>query len=538
VEVLRRAEAHFDALLRKRPGDIRVRVTLTNVRGSLGTLYGSQGQTAEREACLQGARDLWEALARQRPGEAEAREWLAVTVLWQARGCQQGQVARELRLQQQAAALWQELAQEQPGALAVHRQLASIRFAWLRLALRSGPEDALPPFEEERALLGRRLAEGPTDPVLRQRLALACLVVAEYHHGRSATPKAIPFWREAYEHYRQLPEAQLGPLAQLNLALCCCRLVGSGPAGPDYPEAVERLERARSRLAALAAQHPDEIWLPNALLEAQCFLAVCHWKAGRADLAEQTIADRVRPFAASVGEGLTDPQEGVAWLSSLLRAAGLLREANRPATLALARQAAALADRYADSPARDGETCARLAAQSLGISTLLCQLGDGEEALRQAELARHLLTGLCRAAPRAPEHGQGLSSAWERIGKARWALAQRDEALAAFRQAAAVQRQVLAQAPADAAYRRSLSRCYDRLVYWGGLHGDRATAAAALREREKLWPGNADELLEVARDFEKLAAAVGPERGPLSAEEQAERQQYLAESERARRAWR
>jgi hypothetical protein len=67
LDALLKAEAHFDGLLRKRPGETRLRIALTNVRGSLGRLYAGRGQVAEMEACFQGARDLWEALAREGP---------------------------------------------------------------------------------------------------------------------------------------------------------------------------------------------------------------------------------------------------------------------------------------------------------------------------------------------------------------------------------------------------------------------------------------------------------------------------------------
>jgi tetratricopeptide (TPR) repeat protein len=129
-----------------------------------------------------------------------------------------------------------------------------------------------------------------------------------------------------------------------------------------------------------------------------------------------------------------------------------------------------------------------------------------------------------------------LSPAWGEIAKARWDLGRRDEALAAFREAAAAQRQVFEHDPSVVIHRRLLSRDYDKLVYWGGLHGDWAGVAAALREREKLWPDNAEELLEVSRDFEQLTQQMAESRRPLSPEEEAQRWRYLAESARARQA--
>jgi hypothetical protein len=129
-----------------------------------------------------------------------------------------------------------------------------------------------------------------------------------------------------------------------------------------------------------------------------------------------------------------------------------------------------------------------------------------------------------------------LSDAWQRIAKARWDLGQADEALAAFRESAAVQRQVFERAPSISAYRLALSRCYDRLAYWSSQRGDWAAVAAALLEREKLWPDDAAQLMKVSHDFQELAEALGKGGKQLSPQEQAEQQRYVAESERARRA--
>ena len=97
-------------------------------------------------------------------------------------------------------------------------------------------------------------------------------------------------------------------------------------------------------------------------------------------------------------------------------------------------------------------------------------------------------------------------------------------------------RRIFERAPSVPGNRIALSRCYDRLALWGGRAGKRAEAAAAIREREKLWPDDAEKLREVARDFQVLAEALSGSRGPLSPEEQAEQHEYIRESDRAKRA--
>jgi hypothetical protein len=56
-------------------------------------------------------------------------------------------------------------------------------------------------------------------------------------------------------------------------------------------------------------------------------------------------------------------------------------------------------------------------------------------------------------------------------------------------------------------------------------------------ERLKLWPDNAKQLAQAADDFEALAEQVTARRpGHLALEDQAERDHYVSESRRLRRA--
>src|SRR5205807_3943220 len=121
------------------------------------------------------------------------------------------------------------------------------------------------------------------------------------------------------------------------------------------------------------------------------------------------------------------------------------------------------------------------------------------------------------------------------VGKDHWAIAQYEEALPAFRQAVAAQRRVHEQAPSVEGYRAMLSHGSGSLAEWLRARGYRAEAASYLREQEKLWPGDARRLREVASDFKELAAAVGAGSTGLTPAEQAERKCYLEESDRVAR---
>jgi tetratricopeptide (TPR) repeat protein len=536
IDVLLKAEVHLKARLDKSPDNIRLRIALTNLRGSLGTLYGLRGQVAEMEAALKSAQDLWEPLVRQDPRNPEYRDWLANTCYWHARSPEnQGQPARWLRMDQQSFALWQELADEQPGNTALLEKVAEAHLGLLNY--QASGEEILHELEAEKNRLGKLADEEPVRADVRKCLGLTYFVMGEVQERMRSPREAQLCWRQAYEQYKKLPEAQSDdPLARLTMALCCSRLMEEQHPNPHYSEAVSLFEQAAQRLAGLADQYPDSNWIPHALLETYCSLAVCQWKAGLTDQAERTFQARVRPLVALATEHTSDAEMGVNTLASLDRAAGSLERLKSPDCLLVAREIAALADRCADAPLRDWMLSANIAGYSLSASVLLCRQGCPAEALPQAERSRRLYEALRRAIPDVLEYGHGLSDAWQRIAKARWALGQHDEALVAFRECAAAQRKVVEQAPSIHVYRVQLNRCYGFLVYWGGLRGDRATVADALLEQEKLWPENSEELMGVSGEFRKLAESVGQSRERLSPEEQAERQRYLAESERIRRA--
>jgi hypothetical protein len=152
-------------------------------------------------------------------------------------------------------------------------------------------------------------------------------------------------------------------------------------------------------------------------------------------------------------------------------------------------------------------------------------------------LARRVIEEEIRIAPDGLRHDDLLSSAWERIAKAHWSLGQSDQALAALRESVAIQKQLFEREPTNDTYRASLSRCYDRSVFYGSQAGDFRGAADAILQRSRLWPANATQLTKSAEDFDALAAQVTARtRGQLSAEDQAEQGRYRAESRRMRQA--
>jgi tetratricopeptide (TPR) repeat protein len=402
------------------------------------------------------------------------------------------------------------------------------------IKFRLGSEESLSALKERRAQLGTLVTENPAKTVLCKRLALTCFLLGEIYHAKKAESEAVPCWQQAHQLYsKRVASRPDDLLASLSLGVCCSRLMGSQAADPCYLQAVSLLEQTGKRLVEFLGRYPETPWIWWTLRENYRCLILCHWNAGQTRRGEHTFKEYERILDACAREHPDNPRHDLYSLESLVDVSCALGEAKQlAAALPIAREAAALADRYTSIPSmylkdRDySPTCL------LSLAVLLRRLGDPAESLRQAEHARLLFEGFSRAAPEMNEHGVGLSTAWVYIGKARWELGQADAALAAFREAAAVQRQVFSRAPTILQNRIILSRCYDHLIYREGLRGNRAEVVTALREQEKLWPENPARLREMSRDYAELAAAVGKGDKQLSQEEQAERQRYLNESSR------
>jgi len=206
------------------------------------------------------------------------------------------------------------------------------------------------------------------------------------------------------------------------------------------------------------------------------------------------------------------------------------------AGLPIARKGAALNSSYAGFPTRDLGFNLALAANAEHLAGVLHHLRDLSPSLQQANLARRLYEQATAADPGNAHWRIGLTMMWARIAKVRWDLGQADESLAAFRESARIQRQLFEANSSSAYHRYNLDRCYGRLAHWSTLKGDWAGTAAALLEREKLWPDDSDRLMGLSRDFKELAEEMARGSKRLSAEEQSARQHYLAESERTRQA--
>jgi tetratricopeptide (TPR) repeat protein/tRNA A-37 threonylcarbamoyl transferase component Bud32 len=536
IDPLLKAEAYCERLLAKQPQNLEVRIALTNVRGNLGTLYSQRGKAAETLACFRKASDLWEPLVREDPRNPDYRVWLATTQHWLgARAKEKGEFAQAMRSLEQADAYWEELTEEQPGNIAFLERVLECRRAMKDMFdVQTCREESIVPLQETRAALEKRLSENPTQTALRKRLALTCFLLGEIYRLPHAAGEPVSYWQQAHQNYKNLAETRPDDLlVQLSLGICCSRLMGDQAADPCYHQAAALLEQSGKRLAALLEQYPDQDWILRPLREITCYLIVCHSKVGQTSQGEKAFQEFLQLLDAWERRHPDIAKHGCHLLESLQLVSGTLEEVKQPAAaLPIARKAAALAERYVSIAAPDLELWESIPSRLLSLSALLRRLGDPAESLREAEHARRILDGLYWAAPEVSVQGEALSSAWHEIGKARWELGQFDAALTAFRESTAVQRQVFTRAPATRQNRLVLSRCLDHLIYREGLRGNRAEVAAALREQEKLWPGDSGRLLKISDDYAELAAALSQGKEKLSSQAKAEQQRYLDASAR------
>ena len=144
-----------------------------------------------------------------------------------------------------------------------------------------------------------------------------------------------------------------------------------------------------------------------------------------------------------------------------------------------------------------------MASYAWELARDLRDLRDAAAALQQAEHARKLWADYWQARPDGYTGGMQLAQAWVEVGTAQQELGRHDEAWKAFQQAVGVQRRVLDHLPDVQYHRIYLDRCYALLLECGIRRGD-WSGAAALREREKLWPRDSGKLRKTARDYATL----------------------------------
>jgi tetratricopeptide (TPR) repeat protein len=325
-------------------------------------------------------------------------------------------------------------------------------------------------------------------------------------------------------------------LNKVSLAISCCRLIRERPSDPYYLEAVTLLGQANARLKSLARELPTHGWLRDMLLKDDCCLALCHVKAGQPSKAVEASNDCLNLIATPLNREGLELGTVLEHLKTLEGVAHRLREAGQTdAARKVTRQVAALCSELARDPSPDVGLFHDLGDVAVNCSGLASQLGEPALALQQAELGRRAYEEWLRRTPDGQRRHDVLGVAWMRIGKAQWSAGHYESALTALRESAANYKRIFEQDPSERLQRVCLSQAYDRLVFYGSRAGDLRLAADAILSRTKLWPNDAQQQAQSAEDFQTLAKEVTARaHGPLSRQDQAEREHYLAEAKRIR----
>jgi tetratricopeptide (TPR) repeat protein/tRNA A-37 threonylcarbamoyl transferase component Bud32 len=551
IEPLLKAAEHCRELLQNDPEDTELRIALTNVYGRLGSRYYSLGQSAEESSAFLRAVQLWESPSPRVAAHPDFRYWLATTRYWRGTlALRQEETALGYQWLLSAEEIWEQLGEEQPDNLDILAKATSCCYDLQRITDSSSlAEVCRPSLEALKTRLEQQFQGSSSNPalppnrVLRKRLALICQMLGNARSQTRSAKLARESWQQAADLYTTLgtngsqPDTAEDALLLILGGDAYRRLAGVSPSDLYYARAVAAFERAGKLLDTRREQIPDGDWLSEMLPHVYCTLAGCHAKAGRPDLAEKTYQDHVRPLVAHLEAKRTDPRHALGAESGMCHLVHALSDAGlRPAALAVARRAAKFTTDFAAFPLHYPELDFSVAVCAWELARGFRDLGDAAAALQQADHARRLWADYCQARPNAHTGGIQLAHAWVEVGKAQLALGRSDEAWTAFQEAVSVQRRVLDRSPEVEYLRIYLDGCYDLLLDCGIRRGDWSGSAAALHEREKLWNNDSDRLMGLSLDFKKLADAMARGSKQLSAEEEAARQHYLAESERIRQA--
>jgi serine/threonine protein kinase/tetratricopeptide (TPR) repeat protein len=477
-ELLARAEAGCLHLRAQRGDDPDLLRLLALVWTNQGALQARRWQYDRAADLLAGALDLWDRLPAEAAASPENR-WGRVHTLWELGKVygNRGRAADALRVYEQAHSLCRDLRTENPPP-----QIRTVEFAsglrriyFLQAVGRS--QEARRWFDDMRSELERLFLETSLDPQ--------------------------SFW----------------------LLAGCFERFARGPSDPWSTEAAERYEQAYQALWKRMQGDQDDPEQRSLLGQIASSLIALHHKSGRPEAALQ-VWQRHLQFRAALRQlhpgMLKDDIEVLQDLCELLRLHESARQ--KEAVLTTARQAAAVLARCPDAQVRDWDYSRSLYAT---IASVLRRQGAPTDSLRVSEQFVQRFHRLAQQEPEDPRYAAALGDAWHWLSKAHWDLGQREETLAALHRAVAVQHRVLARKPSSVIDREQLGELHVRLARKLCELDRLDEAKQCLRERQRLWPGDAEKLRQVQRDLESWAAQekhTGPELAP---EQQRTYERYL-----------
>jgi tetratricopeptide (TPR) repeat protein len=305
----------------------------------------------------------------------------------------------------------------------------------------------------------------------------------------------------------------------------------AGPLVRRNAQALESCQRAIDLYARLAREYPDErrraVDLAGAFLEQNLIQS----QAGRP--ATECIASLRRGgsvleelLAAGVPSGDVRAQVQIqrAMIGHNLSLT-YLENGQAAEALAVMQQTRELSDKLLLTYPDNSELHYWLAVSCTNLAALHQKEGKLAEVLGLLEQARPSMEYTVRVFPdlaRRSELGyllQSLGTEYHRLG-------QPEKAVQFLREAIEQQRRVCAREPKSAAYRHALAEHYLALAEIQRSRNRVSEAVAAALEAGKRYHDSPAQLYQVAVELARSMNRVGEGRGPLSPEQQAERQRY------------
>jgi serine/threonine-protein kinase len=174
IPLILKAQAIFETLARRQPGEPKFQDQLANTYNILGNLYHDTNQFAQAEQMLQEARSLWESLARAHPARADLQLSLAINqsslaLVWTATG----KLERAEKAHRKAIELMEGVARA-PDAKAPLQCSLGVAYNNLGVFLRdlSRVEEAAVAYQKAIEILERLVQKHPKILEYRDALAL------------------------------------------------------------------------------------------------------------------------------------------------------------------------------------------------------------------------------------------------------------------------------------------------------------------------------------------------------------------------------
>lgn len=452
----------------------------------LGDLHDVVGNTAAAKRAYDAMRAAAERHLAAEPASAEAQRNLAAAMIRQANGlADSGATAAALAAYREGLALAEQLHRARPDNPDLARDLA---IAWektgdvafvlgdLKLAAQAFAADVD---------LARQLADAkPGDAEARRDLALALERLAGVRRALGDSVAALELLDAAIAQKRALvadfPDV---PRHRHDLGIGLSVAADLRMAMNDMDGALPELEEASALFAALTAEDPANVFFSRSLAQALSQEALLWRSVGETARSIDGFSDAIERFralaAADPANGRTgrDLSGALANLASAFRQDGRLKDAEAAIAEALDLNGALL---KADPGNADLERDRLLALERQG--DIAYSAKDGAAALESYQAARELADDLVTRTGGASAR-RDLSAMAMKQGDALRALGRKKQAIAAYREALDVRRELAEAEPGNPARQRDLILAHSRMAEMGVERRANLKAALAIAER-------------------------------------------------------